>query len=261
QATAPAAQALRALILSLGLPPDSLSGFLIASFKNFSMAMDPAQLAKIRKQLGRLASPVRALAAAAAANKGVALRDEALSAYASAIDPASENSGDAKNRQGYSKKRKDLSAFREIPALAKEIKALSGAVDSPWTLLNRLPGKNGAFWMVFPLNCSADGIDFDITLRLLLENQGGLPLRAMRLAVDIISAGGRRLFVLDRPGAGGEARLYLDPLPSKAGQMRLEKELRKVLVPPAGGVRILEAGGLFVLDGEAGLPLQIDEEA
>jgi hypothetical protein len=232
--------------------------------------MDPARLAKIRKQLGRLASPARALAAAAAAGKGVALRDEALSAYASAIDPAARDSGQSGGEQksgghgggqSFSEKRKDLSAFSEIPALAKEIKALSGVVDSRWTLLNRLPGKDGAFWMVFPLNYSADGVDFDITLRLLLENQGGIPLRAMRLAVDIISAGGRRLFVLDKPGEGGEARLYLDPLPSKTGQMRLEKELRKVLVPPASGVRILEAGGLFILDGEAGLPLRVDEEA
>ncbi|MDR1428851.1 MAG: hypothetical protein LBI85_01050 [Spirochaetaceae bacterium] len=273
-APASAAQSLRTLILSLGLPLDSLSSFLISSFKYFSLPMDPARLAKIRKQLDRPAPAGRALAAAAADSKGVVLDDETLSAYASAIDPAAGDSGgDGRGFSGQepggqesggkesagqeSGTRKTLSASGDIPALAGEIKALSGEIDTRWTLLNRLPGRNGAFWMVFPLRCSADGLDFDITLRLLLENQGSLPLKAARLAVDIRTAKSRRLFVLDKPGEGGGLRLYLDPLPSKTEQKRLEKELGGILA--AGSVRIFEAGP-SAFDGEAGLPLGVDEE-
>jgi hypothetical protein len=245
---------------------------MLSSFRYFSLPLDPSSLARIRKQLDRLRSGgPAAQAAAAAAGKGVELHDETLAEYAAAIDPASgRNSGGEKGgqesggqgREQEAAGQKSPNAFNGIPALAGELAALSGEIDPRWALLNRLPGKNGAFWMVFPLNCSLDGVDFDITLRLLLENQRSLPFKALRLAADIISAGGRRLFVLDKPGEGGEAKLYLNPLPSKTEQRRLEKELGKALAPMAGSVRVLEADtALFALDGEGGFPLPVDEEA
>jgi hypothetical protein len=256
-------QALRSLFHSLGLPAGSLSSFLITSFVYFSLPLDSALLARIRRQLGRLASPAAAQGAAAAFDKGVRLSDETLSESALAIDPGGSSgrqgpSGEQgpSGGQGPAEKRKSLAGA----ALAAELAALSGEIDPRWTLLNRLPGKSGKFWMVFPLNCSLDGVDFDITLRLLLENQTGFPLKAARLAADIITATSRRLFVLDKPGQGGEARLYLSPLPSGTEQARIKQDLYQALSPLVCGVRVLEAD-TFILDGEGGLPLPVDEEA
>ena len=61
----------------------------------------------------------------------------------------------------------------------------SAAKDPLLALLNRLPGKNGQRWMTLPFDFSHDGRDFNVTLRILVEdkNQRG------SMVIDIVENG------------------------------------------------------------------------
>jgi hypothetical protein len=269
------------LFLALGLPGGSFSAFLTGACRYFSLPLNPALLAGLRKKAEGLKTPGAALAAAAATDKGVSLEDKTLAGYAAALDPGSErDAGAGKDREGGGQMRgksrpetgssphggpaggvfKGSGSFEEADAGA--LRDLAAGIDPRWELLNRLPGRDGGRWMVFPLNYALGDDVFPLTLRLLLDEGPALPLGIRRLSADIVGPGRRWLFVLDRPGPGGELRLYLNPGPSGAERRRLEEKIRRAFLPLAARVRVLEAGiESFVLDGESGMPPPLDEEA
>jgi hypothetical protein len=80
------------------------------------------------------------------------------------------------------------------------------------SLMNRLPGKKGQRWMVFPFSFEDQAHDFAVTLRILLMPElaaGNSGFRAERMALEIAGEDRRRnqyhsrwLFVVDNPPEG-----------------------------------------------------------
>ena len=158
-----------------------------------------------------------ALAAVAAESKGLAFSANGLEAYAGAIAPvlrknrdsgergqhgdgekreaAMETQGEARQKTGSADSGNVLSA-----ASLKEM-ALGAAGKEPLvSLLNRLPGRDGKRWIVLPFDFESAGRDFRLSLRVLLDQDGG----AGQMALDIAESPGNRLwfFSLENAGAG-----------------------------------------------------------
>jgi hypothetical protein len=147
-----------------------------------------------------------ALAAAAAESKGVTFSANGLEAYAGAIAPvlrknrdsgergqqgdgekregAMETQGEARQKTGSADSGNALSA-----ASLKEM-ALGAAGKEPLvSLLNRIPGRDGKRWIVLPFDFESDGREFRLSLRILLDQDGG----AGQMALDIAESPGDRL--------------------------------------------------------------------
>ena len=145
------------------------------------------------------------LAAAAAESKGVKLNVEGLAAYAAAIDPDSRE----RNSQGRGgRKRQDespaesekekgsrtvsvgseTSAGGEAPLSCFDIKETileSAEKDPLLAVLNRLPGKDGRRWIVFPFTYTGCGREFSISMRVLLEGDTPQTIRACQMVLDV----------------------------------------------------------------------------
>ncbi|MDR1410889.1 MAG: hypothetical protein LBI91_01640, partial [Spirochaetaceae bacterium] len=178
---------LEQLARSLDLPKDSLSSALVGFARVFALPLRPALFARLRKEALALkarqtggSAETAALAPAAAAGKRVALSREALERYARAIDPEDEAAGeDLRNdaegrpvgeegvpfgegggdapeeRQDQADGEDSARAIREILEKAlKQFREGGGTEEngdeSPVSFLNRLPGRDGNFWMVYP---------------------------------------------------------------------------------------------------------------
>ena len=225
---------------SLGLPADRLSNSIVSFAKFFSLSLNPALLAHIRTMSlsagsarstqsgGARLDPAKeaaqpgpgqetvntrepfALAALAAADKGLSLSPAALEEYAAAIDPEQqdrrnkeqpdgrETSADGRQRdepeQGGSAGAEADSSMR-LKGQFIEYAGKYPALD----VLNRFPGKNGQRWLVLPLSWIENGALFRISLRILLDGDNA----ARRMSLDILTscngADERRwLFIIDR---------------------------------------------------------------
>ncbi|GHV85459.1 hypothetical protein AGMMS50230_10670 [Spirochaetia bacterium] len=101
------------LITSLKLPEDKLSRSIIAFARFFSLPLEPKALYTLRQAAlgpGRKWGEAAALAAAAAADKGIQLEENALAEYAAAIDPRPSN-----ERETAKQANKDFSGNRCSP--------------------------------------------------------------------------------------------------------------------------------------------------
>jgi hypothetical protein len=96
-------------------------------------------------------------------------------------------------------------------------------------LLNRLPGKNGQRWIVFPFTFISGGVAFEVSLRILLNNTKMGPGET-RFVLDISGKKGRWVFCLSGYGTGhSRADIgVFPPLPRRALK-KLEGELRELL--------------------------------
>jgi hypothetical protein len=197
-----------------------------------------------------------ALGAAAAIDKGVKLTGEALGEYAAAMDPEKERlpweedpqeggsgpetgengGGSGQNKRRENKKTKndknhalppeprqdkvpEIEDIRKIYEKEEMKKELIG-------LLNKIPGKNGQRWIALPFRFFNQGVEFKVSIRILLK-ETGLFCQSGHLAVDIAGPFRRWLFTLDKPLKGG-ARLEAavsPPLPRRDFQA-LERELQ-----------------------------------
>jgi hypothetical protein len=116
--------------------------------------------------------------------------------------------------------------------------------------MNRLPGKNGRRWMVFPFSLEDQGRSFAVTLRILLMPEGsaaGFPLgsldfRAERMALEISGEDRRWLFIIENPPKGKlgiTGSIWPGDSPSEGGLLRrMEKELAGLLGMEAEQVQI-----------------------
>ncbi|GHV00244.1 hypothetical protein FACS189483_10180 [Spirochaetia bacterium] len=97
-------------------------------------------------------------------------------------------------------------------------------------LLNRLPGQNGGFWQVYPLNYTVGGIEFHVAVRILLEDTGTTAKKVARIAVDVTGGERQWHFTLDKPG-GPEVEMVVSitPPPPPGLQNQWEGEIRKLL--------------------------------
>jgi len=117
-------------------------------------------------------------------------------------------------------------------------------------LINRIPGKNGQ-WIVVPFSFCEDGLDFSVTLRILLNNDPCKTLVSGRLSADIkVSRSGREqkrwLVTLERPEKNTEAGAELCVFSgsgrfSAAEKKQVRLELAAALDVPFDKVSIREA--------------------
>jgi hypothetical protein len=211
-----------------------------------------------------------ALAAAAATDKGVELTAEALEKYTAAIDPDArrkqtdgqdrERSGGArpdqnglpsetcgKDETGDTSGPVSLSGTPDAEGLRKISDEIDGN-DPLLSLLNRVPGRDGDRWMVYPFQVSAGGKRFMVSIRV----TAGSGKEDARLAVDIAGEERRWLFVVNRPvphpqkrsaetGISIEIQVSLWPPPGKREREVLEREIREAM-RPFGGRVILRDG-------------------
>jgi hypothetical protein len=235
----------------------------LSFIRYFSLPL--ALASKLRREVLSQRAPGEsaALAAAAAADKGVRLSAETLRSYAAAIDPAFEDppgidGGEREAGRGSEEKHRrepEAPFFSKKPEknpsdriksgdLQKKIEKIEA--NAPFLrLLNKIPGKNGRRWIIIPFTFSSKGVVFKVSVRILLNKNGSSGYDAERLGVDIAAgdaagtAADRRrwLFVLDKPGkAGARAEVTFDP-PLRASP---EREVRKLLAPFAGEITVKE---------------------
>jgi hypothetical protein len=278
------------LVHSLRLPRDSLSTALIGFARAFSLPLEPALLARLRKEALTLKArhgggfaESAALAAAAAAGKGVRLSGEALEQYVRAIDPEyaagerdtpGEEEGQSTGGEGSSFAEQDGNAredlqdstgqeesiwvIREI--LEKALKRVreSGRPDpdlseaeSPAGFLNRLPGRDGNFWMVFPFKITSKKLAIHLSVWILLLSEvcskkeySGQAAGSCLGGITVNAVGGKRrwVFSIKNPGGpGAKTRVLVSPPYGEAVQKRTEEEIQEVL-GDFGGAVTLEGG-------------------
>jgi hypothetical protein len=276
------------LAASLGIPADPLQASILSFSRYFSLPLEPGLLLRLRREVLSLKTPgeAGALGAAAAADKGVELSPQGLEDYAAAIEGFVRDGGEAGGgRRGGAEARDERrppageypGEGAPEPPSGKDLRerALRTEADLPLPgLLNRLPGREGRYWMVFPFTWSSGGVAFRISLRLLLESdrytyddhnyidrnyidRNYIDQRVIRLALDIRGDRRRWSFTLDKPGtAGAETRVSLSPpLPAREWES-LEAELRGLL---GGSVHLAVESPLFG-DCKSDTLLSVNEE-
>jgi hypothetical protein len=256
-----AIRSLPSLISAAGLPADKLSASIISFARFFSLPLKPELLKHIRQQAFTMthntepSNPVRSaqdgvsetgtllknrealsLAASASEGKGVELQPESLEAYAEALDPewrkrqdGGQNDQRGRREKNDNDKDSEETASQKTAAISAEgieKLALEGAEKNPLlAILNRLPQKDGKRWIVLPFDFSANGIEFKVSLRILLET-GETVNRAACMALDVATRKKRCLFVLE---PANRLSVYLQPEIKPAQQATLARELSALL--------------------------------
>jgi hypothetical protein len=259
---------LKELTLSLALPQDKLSSALLSFIKFFSLPLDTKLIHRLRQEVlslkpgseGALRSG--ASAAAAAAGKGLILSPEALAKYAAAIAGDEGNSGDtggngngggadqdsgaetgAKgNPQGGAREDRgdDNGTGRRLGRrLVEGIEERNPLLG----ILNKLPGKDGRRWIVLPFSFNSGGVDFKVSLRILLADTNTIPWKTECLALDIITEYRRWSFTLEDPleaPPGVFARALVRVYPSPERPSALEGLLQELLGTMAKKITLVE---------------------
>ncbi|MDR3130845.1 MAG: hypothetical protein LBU18_04795 [Treponema sp.] len=258
------------LTRSLNLPLDALSSAFISFALHFSLPLDPVLLARLRR--GVLSLPKfresSAMAAAAAAGKGLELSPEALERYTAAIDPDARRKQNNEDSPGGGSESSGEDkyfrfSFSGIPD-AGGLRKIRDTVDKNeplLSILNSIPGKDGEHWLVYPFQIEAGGKRFLISVRI----ADGNGKEDVTLAVDAAGEDRRWLFVMKRP-VHPQRR---GPEPSDAAPL---KETMVSLWPPPGlrERKILEkeifdalgeAGGRVILRDNESLLMEFRDEA
>ncbi|GHV94220.1 hypothetical protein AGMMS50293_05400 [Spirochaetia bacterium] len=283
-----AARSVPALLASLGLPADRLSASIVPAAKFFALPLEPALLAQIRRQALAAGTAPQAetlsLAAAAAADKGVELSRAGLEDYAAAlettpIDPDSQEGQNPEMQEGQQgrrnpeRRRSQERADPEIAAIAnpqtlKETVLAMAGQNPLLDILNRLPGKNGQRWLVFPFNFMDQGDEYRVSLKILLgeHETGHLAGRTGCLTLEITKSGRdkrRWLFVLDRAGGKNlHITVYLQPAYSKKALKSLVQEIAQCLEISPDGISIqnYKESFSFMAENRDDVLLSINEE-
>ena len=341
QINASSGSSMAALIKQSGLPIDRLSASIISFARFFSLPLNPAFLANIRRMVlaasnpsaqggtaaaaaeaaGTVAAPAGdaaatgaaseaaaagaaeilanqrealSFAALAAADKGLELTTEGLEEYAAAIDGEGREGRNNHNYEESGKKEnsgknteKQTSPPVSFPSIPSEIlmseRFLESQENTPLlALLNRLPGKNGQRWMVFPFNFSENGILFRVILKIMLDREilNDSP-KVRRMDLDISKntlngqsgagiSGERWLFIMDNCSLQQKEHkekpecrltLMLKP-PRRTGALKsLAKKLSKYLEMPAQNIVVKNLSlSPFMVDNPDDLLHSINKE-
>jgi hypothetical protein len=218
-----------------------------------SKAASPETVAKNREALS--------LAAAAAKDKGAELNPEKLEAFAEAVDPDWQKRNSGGNSQGQRQKeqKKENSAGESDAPNKTSISApdlrnmiLESAEKDPLlAILNRLPGKNGQFWVVLPFDFSESGRNFKVSLRILIDKDNPAGNGVKHMALDIAEHGKhdcRWLFVPEMAntigggattgGAISRLTLYVQPELSPQAIAKLTLKMSKAMEIPLDNISV-----------------------
>ena len=246
------------LIAAAGLPADRLSASIISFARFFSLPLKPELMAEIRRQAFTQPSAAAnntpeaadntrtlfSLAAAAAESKGVELSPKGLEAFAQAIDPErnpappasaeelerqnpeEHDPGDRQHRDKNREQTGEPEKSGSITAGSLKETAYKYMENNPlFAILNRMPGKNGQRWIVFPFDFSENDRTFKVSLRVLLDTLND------NMVLDIVENGETRWFFVINAVNGRINRLtasFKPELPPKA-QSLFARELSQLL--------------------------------
>jgi hypothetical protein len=255
QASNPQFPDIKQIVARLGLPQDTLNLSLLIFSRFLSVSPSPALIGSLRREIlssykppsGEKAASVaeanarleaRALAVLSAFDKGVSLAPEALERYARLFgiaigEEAFSPFADCNPGGGNPRKQNENQENPGAPD-AEEIRAAAAAIkDDLLDTLNRLPGKNGQYWTVFPFKINIKGIELKIFIRILNR----VPLRSAHVVVDI--AGPKRqwrCFLSSARGEGknGRYRADISVYPEYPDLESLRKEAERFLGNRAG---------------------------
>ena len=194
---------------TLKLPVDSLSVTLLAFSRFFSLPPSQALIATLRREIltasdsspksaaEKAAFEAKAMAAVAAADKGVTLSPETLERYARFLEaPVFKDDGESGGKNAFNgggsgkknpQEREEVPDKEELRAIAGEEAKNDGFLD----IMNSIPGKNGQYWAVFPFNIKVGGTELKVFLRV-LKGEPLLTGENEHVIVDI--AGPRRQY-------------------------------------------------------------------
>ncbi|MDR1249701.1 MAG: hypothetical protein LBK63_10395 [Treponema sp.] len=262
------------LALSLGLPRDTLSAALLSLAKFFSLPLDAKLIRQLRRQALSLPVPeppspegarvparpnlplagtIRsaALAAAAAAGKGVALSPEALGGYAAALAAGlAVNLRDETEDEPGTEGGDMPEGPKDGPPPFDDSHVLVEGIEGRLPLLgvlNRIPGKDGRRWIALPFSFRSGDLDYHVSLRIVLADTNSIPWKAERMALDIKTFRRRWSFMLENP-AGKEGRFFGRAVfgAQPALNPKAERGLRKLLGSIAGKTVLRDiSGGAF----------------
>jgi hypothetical protein len=291
--------ALSALLASLKLPQDNLSRSIIAFARFFSLPLEPKVLNALRREaLSQPSREASALGAAAAADKGLELPAGILKEYAAAIegdwlpeekDPensdggaggnnpepekrdsypdqperqGSEGSGGNYRNTGGQAGNETQGSPEEVQFQVKEVLENKPLLD----FINRIPGKNFR-WVVLPFAFSKGGVEFTVSLRLLLGPQTNERLCADIKVTRPKEKQRRWLITLEKPdfhskfALQAEISLFFDGEPcnfTENEKQALKTRLAEALELPLDRVTV-QLKPLFT-DSREDLLRQVDEE-
>jgi hypothetical protein len=232
---------------SAAATPTDVVKYAAAENASARTAADAGTAAKIREALS--------LAAAAAESKGVELHPKGLETFAEAIDPDWQKRQDSGGHGQRGRRNKNRHQQEEENAPAKIAAAKVAAITAAGlkqmalesveknpllAILNRLPGKNGGRWIVLPFSFEEGGLEFKVSLRILLETDQASD-RAVCMALDIAETERHWLFALESANGLSAAGLpakklavYLQPeLPPKAVEPFINELSYLMGIPPA----------------------------
>ena len=219
----------KSAVASLGLPQDVLSITLLTFARLFSLTPGPDLLASLRKEIlaSGSSSPktakekavleAKTLAAVAASDKGVSLSRESLEAYAGISD-----NGDFTREHKRREERhhffwqKDEIETGDLQELFED-SGQNGQAGDLFNLLNRIPGKNGQRWIVWPFDFSAEGTELKVLVRLLIKEPRS----------NTIAGGG--LLIADITGPNRNWHFFLNK--SDTGKLEVEITVLPGLAP------------------------------
>ena len=145
----------------------------------------------------KAAFEAKAMAAVAAADKGVTLSPETLERYARFLEaPVFKDDGESGGKNAFNgggsgkknpQEREEVPDKEELRAIAGEEAKNDGFLD----IMNSIPGKNGQYWAVFPFNIKVGGTELKVFLRI-LKGEPLLTGENEHVIVDI--AGPRRQY-------------------------------------------------------------------
>jgi hypothetical protein len=203
------------------------------------------------------------LSAAATESKGVELTLKGLESYAQAVDPDSRRQDEESKRKRRSREQDEQTEktslkteavkksqhgenFSPQPFTADSLKKmfLEYTEQNPLIeILNRLPCKNGQRWIVFPFDFIENNKNYNVSMRVLLDEEKSIN-RAVCMALDIIESAEanlerRWLFVTesvnDKPM---KVSVYLKDEPSTKNQSKYKRELSNLFKIPQEHINI-----------------------
>ena len=225
--TPTAPRSMPAMIAASGLPADRLSASIISFARFFSLPIKPQLMASIRRQVfakagqnPEIAAKNRealALAATAAAGKGLELKAEGLENFAKGIDPHWQGRQKQKKGSGQNEKNdgKEIQKADIVSGALLGKKLIELMEKEPlFKILNRIPCKNGKKWVVLPFKIDDSGREFNVSLRILVDtaHHSSKARHACRMAVDISENNKfdkRWLFLLDE--AKTKLTMFIQP--------------------------------------------------
>jgi len=237
--TTPAKELFIKTAANMGFPKDALSVALLVFARYLSVSLSPDLMKTLRREIlasGKSSSPetqaekseleAETLSTLIALDKGVELSPKALEHYARFFSFPERNPSRQDEKGDRDRDQKECPDAEELRILTEEQEQNDGVL----AFLNKLPGKNGQRWLVFPFSVNVKGIEFQVFLRLLKKEavfageEGHL-----HLIVDVSVPKKQWRCFLNKAGEKFLADLRVYPRQSPRAIKILQKEAEQIL--------------------------------